>query len=65
MTGAAADPQRVVHRVGRDVAEIDEHAEPVHLAHHFLAELRQPVALRRRRSPQSAHGTLSLWVSVM
>ena len=42
---------RVGHRVGRDVAEVDEHAQPVHLAHDLLAERRQPVRASARRSP--------------
>lgn len=31
--------QRVAHRLGRRVAQVDQHAEPIHLAHHRLAEV--------------------------
>ena len=41
-----AHADRVLHRVGRHVAEIDEHPEPVHLAHDLLAEFRQPAERR-------------------
>ena len=41
MTGAVRRARRR-HGVGRDVAQIDEHPEAVHLEHDFLAELRQP-----------------------
>ena len=47
ITGASRDANRVFHRVRRDVAEVDEHAEPVHLAHDLFAERRQPVEHRR------------------
>ena len=47
MTGACDDAQRVLHRVGRDVAQIDEHPEPVHLLDDLFAEGGQPVGLRR------------------
>lgn len=30
--------QRVVHRFGRRVTQVDQHAEPIHFAHHRLAE---------------------------
>ena len=56
ITGASVDAQRVFHRVRRDVAEIDEHAEPVHLADDFFAELRQAAnapACRRRHRPSA------------
>ena len=43
----AGDAQGVGHRVGRDVAQVDEHAEPVHLEHDLLAELREPAQPRR------------------
>ena len=33
-----ADRQSVAHRVGRDVAEVDQHADAVHLAHHLDAK---------------------------
>jgi hypothetical protein len=32
------DAEHVVHRLGRDVRDVDEHAEPVHLADDPLAE---------------------------
>ena len=38
MTGARLTFERVAHRVVADVAEVDEHAEPVHLAHDGAAE---------------------------
>ena len=41
----AADAQRIAHRVGTDVGEVDEHPEAIHLAHHRFAELRQAVVL--------------------
>ena len=40
ITGAVGDVERVAHRVGRDVREVDEHADPVHLAHDLPAERR-------------------------
>ena len=40
--------ERVRHRSpARRVTEVDEHAEPVHLAHDLLAERREAVELRR------------------
>ena len=47
MTGAVADPDRVAHRRRRHVAEIDEHAQPVHFPDDLFAERRQAVELRR------------------
>ena len=38
---------RVFHRVWRHVAEVDEHAEAIHLANHLFAELRQAAEHRR------------------
>ena len=41
---------RLPHRVLRDVAEVDQDAEPVHLAHHVLAEVGEAsVRMRTRR----------------
>ena len=40
------DVERVAHHAGRDVREVHEHAEPVHLAHHFAPERREPAVLR-------------------
>ena len=41
------DADRVGHRVGRDMAEVDEHPQPVHLAHHLFAEGDKPAQRRR------------------
>ena len=65
MTGALRHPQRVPHRVGGDVRNVDEHAQTVHLADHLLAELRQAAVLRARRSRESAQSSVSECVSVM
>ena len=40
------DAQRVFHRVRRDVAQVDEHAEAIHLANDLFAKPRQ-AAVRR------------------
>ena len=37
---------------GETWREVDEHAEPVHLAHHLLAERREAAVLRARRWPR-------------
>ena len=39
--GRGRHAQRVFHRVRGDVRQIDEHAEPVHLADHFFPERRE------------------------
>ena len=39
--GRLARPQRVPHRPSRRVAQIDQHAQSVHLPYHRLAERRQ------------------------
>ena len=39
--------QRVAHRAGGDVREVDEHAEPIALANHLPTEGRQPTEPRR------------------
>ena len=41
------DVERGAHRPGRDVRQVDEHAEAVHLAHDFPAEWREAAVLRR------------------
>ena len=41
------DVEDLAHHVRRDVREVDQHAQPVHLAHHLAAERREP-AVRRR-----------------
>lgn len=49
----AGNGQDVAHRVGRDVRQVDHHAEPVHLADEVAAEGREArifVACRRRRA---------------
>ncbi len=54
-TGASRDVERVAHGVGRHVREVDEHPEPVHLAHHLAAERREPAEHRlvgRRVGPR-------------
>ncbi len=38
--------QRVVERLVGNVGNIDDHAEPVHLPHHFLAKLGQAIVAR-------------------
>ena len=40
------DVEHLAHHVRRDVRDVDQHAEPVHLAHHLAPERRQP-AVRR------------------
>ena len=40
-----ADVQCVAHRARRDVRQIDQHAQPVHLAHDAVAERRQATVL--------------------
>ena len=35
--------QRVIKRLIRNVRNVHHHAQPIHLAHHVLAELREPV----------------------
>ena len=42
ITGASATVERVAHRVGRDVGEVDHHPDAVHLPHDLAAERRQP-----------------------
>ena len=46
ITGACGHVERGAHRARRHVRQIDEHAEPVHLAHDLAAERREPVVLR-------------------
>ena len=41
------DGDRLPHRLGRHVREVDQHAEPVHLAHHLLAEAGETAVLGR------------------
>ena len=45
--GRLGDVERGGHRRGRDVAEVDQHPEPVHLAHDLATERGQAVVLRR------------------
>ena len=45
ITGASLTLDRVGHGVRRDVAQVDQDAEPVHLPDHLLAEPRQPAVL--------------------
>ena len=54
MTGASAHVERVAHDGRRDVGEVHQHAEPVHLPHHFAAELGEaavPGAVERGVGP--------------
>ena len=60
ITGASADAQRVGHRVRRHVAQVDEHPEPVHLAHDLLAERRQAAVCGRTSVAESAHGSVDV-----
>ena len=46
MGGAAVTAQRVPHGRGRHMAQVDQHAEPVHLAHDLLAEPGKPARPR-------------------
>ena len=46
MTGARGRVQRVVHGGDRDVRQVDEHAEALHLRHDLAAEVRQAAAVR-------------------
>ena len=39
------DVEHVIHYFRRDVRNVDQDPQAVHLAHHFFAKLRQPVAL--------------------
>ncbi len=41
-----ADAQCVLHRIGRNVRNIDQHPQVVHLAHHIFAKRRQPSGAR-------------------
>ena len=45
--GASETSQRVLHRLGGGVGQVDEHAETVHLLHHLLAESGEPAVPRR------------------
>ena len=45
--GGLGHPHGVQHGLFRDVAEVDHHPQPVHLAHNLLAERRQAAPLRR------------------
>ncbi len=65
ITGACDTRDRVVHRVGRDVREIDEHPEPVHLAHDLLAERVRVRSATGVSVAESAQGMFLEWVSVM
>ena len=60
-----AHPDRVLHRLRRDVAQIDEHPEPVHLAHDFFAERRQAARTSASSVAESAHAVFFACVSVM
>ena len=51
----ARDLDRLAHRVLGHVREVDEHAEPVQLADHLLAERRQP-AVRAQPGPRVGPG---------
>ena len=74
-TGAFETASTSAIVLSRDVRDVDEHAEPVHLEHDLAAEVRQPVVdgvlLRvevraRRRSPtESAQSFVFVCVSVM
>ena len=46
--GGLARPQRVPHRPARRVAEVDQHAQPVHLPDHRHAEGREAAACESR-----------------
>ena len=46
MTGAFVTSKRRFHRVGRDVRDVDHHAEAIHLANDFFAERREAAAAR-------------------
>ena len=45
MIGALRDVKRVIKRRIRRVRDVDHHAQPVHLAHHVLAERRQAIVM--------------------
>ena len=47
MTGRCARGERRSHRVGRHVAQVDQHSEAVHFVHHLDAERRETVMHRR------------------
>ena len=40
------DVEHVIHGIGRHVGDVHQHPEPVHLPHHFLAELREAAVPR-------------------
>ena len=44
--GRGRHVERVAHHVGGDVREVDEHADPVHLADHVAAEVGEPAEHR-------------------
>ena len=50
--------ERIAHGPGRDVRQVHEHAQPVHLAHHLAPELREsavPRAVERGVGPVERH----------
>ena len=56
ITGARGDVQRLPHHVGADVAEVDEHADAVHLGHDLATEVgeaRRAPARRWRSRPRA------------
>ena len=59
------DADRFAHGVGRGMRQVDQHAEPVHLAHDLLAEGSQPVVLRRILHRGIGPVGVTLCVSVM
>ena len=64
MTGAAVDGQRCFHGFRRDVAQIDEHPEPVHLMHDRAAE-RGEAVMAGLSVAELAQAVLEVWVSVI
>lgn len=65
--GRAGNGQDVAHRVGRDVRQVDHHAEPVHLADEVAAEGREArifvaacCRLVERRRPGRAKGVVAV-----
>ena len=65
ITGAFDDVEHLVHRLLGDVREVDQHPQPVHLAHDLDAERRQAAVLGRRRGRVGPVRCSYQWVSVM
>ncbi len=65
ITGASETRSASSMVAGRDVREVDQHAEPVHLAHHLLAEAREARRGAASSVAESAQSSVCEWVRVM